>query len=266
MDTLPLWLPYRRPRPDAALRLFCFPYAGGLASVFRPWQRDLPPEVEVCAVQLPGRERHWEPPAFTSLSRLVDALVEVLRPLLDRPYVLAGHSMGGTIAFELARRLQLRRPPVQVIVSGTRAPHLPAPRGPRHVLPDNELVQELRRMGGTPREVLENEELMALVLPLVRADLELNDTHVHSPGPPLDCPLSAFGGLHDPIVPVEAVEGWRLYTRGGFRARMFEGDHFFIHTHHADLLGEVLDDLRGHCRWLSGPSRRSADQRETGIR
>jgi medium-chain acyl-[acyl-carrier-protein] hydrolase len=262
VDATPLWLPYRRPRPDAALRLFCFPYAGGLASAFRAWQTDLPEEVEVCAVQLPGRETHWTEPPFTSLPRLLDALEEVLEPLLDRPYALAGHSMGGTIAFELARRLEPRRPPVHVFVSGTRAPHLPDPRGPRYALPYDALVQELREIGGTPPEVLEHAELMELVLPLVRADLELNDTHAHVPGPPLEVPLSAFGGVNDPVVPVEAIEGWRAYTSGGFRLRMFEGDHFFIHSHHADLLGEVLADLNGHCRG----ARRPADQLEARIR
>lgn len=265
-DALPLWLPYRRPRPDAALRLFCFPYAGGLASAYRAWQADLPPEVEVCAVQLPGRETHWVRPAFTSLPRLVDVLEEVLGPLLDRPYALAGHSMGGTIAFELARRLQARRPPVHVFVSGTRAPHLPDPRGPRHALPREALVQEIRELGGTPPEVLEHEELMSFVLPLMRADFELNDTHAHLPGPPLECPLSAFGGAHDPIVPAEAVEAWRSYTCGGFRLRMFDGDHFFIHTRHAELLDEVRRELRGHLRGPAPASGRRADQPEARIR
>lgn len=243
-----LWLPYRRPRPDAALRLFCLPYAGGMASAYRAWQNDAPREVELCALQLPGRESHWAQPAFTSIPRLVDALEEVLEPLLDRPYALAGHSMGGTIAFELARRLQARRPPVHLFVSGTRAPHMPDPRGPRHELADDELVRELREIGGTPPEVFAHEELMALVLPLVRADFELNDTYSYVPGPPLDCPLTAFGGTHDHVVPPEAVEGWREYTRGPFRLRMFDAGHFFIHTHHAELLGEILDDLRGHRR------------------
>ncbi|HYR09958.1 MAG TPA: alpha/beta fold hydrolase [Longimicrobium sp.] len=262
VDATPLWLPYRRPRPDAALRLFCFPYAGGLASAFRAWQNDAPEAVDVCAVQLPGRETHWTQPPFTSLPRLLDALEEVLEPLMDRPYALAGHSMGGTIAYELARRLQSRRPPVHLFVSGTRAPHLPDPRGPRHALPHDALVQELREIGGTPPEVLEHRELMEMVLPLVRADLELNDTHVHVPGPPLEVPLTAFGGVHDPIVPAEAVEGWRAYTSGGFRLRMFEGDHFFIHSHHADLLGAVLSDLNGHCRGAGRP----ADLLEARIR
>lgn len=259
---IPLWLPFRRPRPDAELRLFCLPYAGGLASAYRAWQKDAPWDVEVCAVQLPGRETHWARPAFTSLPRLVDALAEVLEPLLDRPYALAGHSMGGTIAFELARRLQARRPPVHLFVSGTRAPHMPDPRGPRHMLPDDALADKLREIGGTPPEVLEHQELMAIVLPLMRADFELNDTHVHVPGPPLDCPISAFGGTHDPVVPAEAVEGWRAYTRGGFRLRMFDGEHFFIHTHHAELMGEVLEDLRGHRRGAVRRSGRPADSTE----
>lgn len=242
------WLPYRRPRAAARLRLFCFPYAGGSAAVFRDWPAELPEEVEVCAVQPPGRERRLSEPAYLRMAPLVEGLVEVLRPLLDRPFVLFGHSLGAKVAFEMARRLrELGAPePAHVLASGCRAPHMPSSERPLHDLPHDELIDELHRLGGTPPAVLEHEELMELLLPLLRSDFELVETYTYEPGEPLACPLSAFGGTDDQEVPGDAVEGWSRMTCGAFRFRMLEGGHFFLHERRRDLLAEVRRDLAAH--------------------
>lgn len=243
-----LWFPYRRPRSHPRLRLFCFPYAGGSAAAFRTWPDGLPAGVEVCAAQPPGRERRLSEPAFTRVAPLIDALAEVIRPLLDLPFVLLGHSLGGRVAYELARRLrEVGGPqPLHLIATGCRALHMPSPDPPIHALPEDEFIQELRRLGGTPHEVLENAELMQLMLPLLRADFELVETYTFEPGKPLDCPISAIGGREDAEVPREAVEGWGELTRGPFRACILEGDHFFLHDHRRELLQEVRHDLVGH--------------------
>ena len=240
------WVPYRRPRTTApALRLFCFPYAGGLASAFNGWTDALPASIEVCSVQYPGRAGRTSEPMCKRIESLVDALAPALSPLLGTPYAFFGHSMGGLVAFELTRRVRALKvaPPVHLFISGTRAPHIPDPRGPRHTLPEAELIEELRSYGGTPQDVLEHEELMQIVLPLIRADFEMNFTYTFASPEAVDVPISTFGGRHDSAVPPDTVEAWRDYTRAAFRWRLFEGDHFFINPNRRELLLEVTRDL-----------------------
>ena len=246
--TLARWLAYRRVRADAVLRLFCFPYAGGSATAFRGWDAGLPSKVELCAVQLPGRESRLADAPFTRMVELVGVLAQVLHPVLDRPFALFGHSIGARVAFELARRLRaLKMPqPVHLFVSGSHAPHLRDPWGPFHVLPDAQLIQELRGMGGTPEEILEHNDLMRLLLPVLRADFELNETYIFSPNEALDCRISAFSGLNDTTVPREAVEAWREHTRVDFNCRIFDGGHFFIHESRELVLQVLRSNLQAY--------------------
>lgn len=235
------WFRYRRIDSKTALRLFCFPFAGGSASAFWGWSDKLPREVELCAVQLPGRENRIAERPFTRMVELVETLVDVLVPLLDRPFAFFGHSMGATVAFEVVRRLRaLQLPqPVHLFVSGCRAPHLPDPGRRFHLLPDAELIGELRKLEGTTEEVLKNNDLMQLLLPTLRADFELNETYVFRHGKPLDCGISAFCGSDDQTAPFEAVRVWREHTHTAFRFRIFEGRHFFI----SSSKDQVFEDL-----------------------
>jgi medium-chain acyl-[acyl-carrier-protein] hydrolase len=229
------------------LRLFCFSYAGGAASAYRPWVEKLPTQVEICAVQLPGRERRMREKRFTRIPELVDALGPVLEPLFDRPYVLFGHSLGARIAFEVARWQRGRgRSPERLVVSGSRAPHLVDPDPPVHAMADDELCQEVARLGGTPPEVLRSKELMQLLIPLLRADFELSETYCYEPGPLLEIPVSAYGGDRDPKIPAEAVAAWEEQTRGPFRHRIFSGGHFFHQEHEDAFLREIRRDLVEH--------------------
>jgi medium-chain acyl-[acyl-carrier-protein] hydrolase len=241
------WLPYQRqPQPAASLRLFCLPYAGGSALIYRSWPSTLPPGVEVCPVQLPGRGHRMNEPPFLSGDALVPALAEALSPYLDKPFAIFGHSMGAHISFELARHLRRHAglAPEHLFVSGRRAPQLPERGRIVYDLPDDELVEHLRHLNGTPREVLESPELMQLMLPLLRADFALCDTYAYADEPPLDCPVTAFGGLGDTDVPRVDVEAWAAQTTGAFSLRMLPGDHFFIHEQEASILHVLARELQ----------------------
>lgn len=239
------WIASPRPNPRARLRLICSPYAGGNSLIFRRWPEHLPADVEVCAIQLPGRGRRMREQPPTRLDDLMRELVPALVPHLDRPFALFGHSMGALIAFELARRLSSEHglPPLQLFVSGRRAPQCPRTRPYTYDLPEPEFLRELSRLNGTPREVLENEELVRLILPIVRADFALTETYGYTAGPPLDCPIAAFGGLDDADVSVEHLEAWREHTSASFSLRMLPGDHFFLDADPAPLLRSLSQDL-----------------------
>lgn len=241
------WIASLRPKPAAALRLFCFPYAGGGASIFRGWAAALPPAVEVYPVQLPGRENRLRERPFTQISPLVEALADALRPYLDRPFAFWGHSMGALISLELARQLRREKgpDPVHLFVSAYSAPQIP-PDSAIHRLPEAAFVEELRRLKGTPEAVLQHAELMQLMLPLLRADFALVETYGYVHEDPLDCPISAFGGLEDDGVSYDDLMAWREQTRSAFKLRMFPGDHFFLHANRAQLLQVVSQGIVPH--------------------
>jgi medium-chain acyl-[acyl-carrier-protein] hydrolase len=239
------WFTTARPKPLAALRLFCFPYAGGSASLYHGWWQHLPANVEVCAAQLPGRGSRLRETPYTSLTLLVETLAQAIIPLLDKPFAFFGHSMGAMIAFELARTLRREKNllPLQLFVSGRRAPQVPKKEPPIYDLPSDEFVAELRRLDGTPSEVLEHPELMELMTPLLRADFAMVDNYEYLPGPPLVCGIMAYGGLQDREVSRADLEAWRTQTRGGFMSRMLPGGHFFVQTEQALLLGSLKHEL-----------------------
>jgi len=225
------WI-HGRPVPEARVRLFCFPYSGAGASVFRAWPGALHPSMEVRPVQLPGREHRLAEPAFRRMGDLVPAVVRALLPYLDRPFAIFGHSLGALVGFEVARRLQAEHgvEPELLFASGHTAPHVNDHETLLHSLPDGELAQKLRELNGTPEAVLQHEELRRLLFPLLRADFEICETYRYEPGEPLRCPILALGGLCDGDVSREALEEWRQHTLGTFEVRMFPGDHFFINS------------------------------------
>jgi medium-chain acyl-[acyl-carrier-protein] hydrolase len=241
------WIACCKPNPQARLRLFCFPYAGTGASIFRTWSDGLPADVEVCPVQFSGRGTRLMETPFTQLAPLVQALAQALVPLLDKPFAFFGHSLGALVGFELVR--QLRRQsgvqPVRLFVSADRAPQIPRRGQLIHALPEGEFLVELRRLNGIPGKVLEDVELMQIMLPVLRADLAVYETYVYATEPPLNCPISTFGGLQDHRVGRGDLEAWRDQTSGSFSLRMFPGDHFFLNTTQPLLLQALSQELRG---------------------
>jgi medium-chain acyl-[acyl-carrier-protein] hydrolase len=235
-----------KPRSAARQRLLCVPYAGVGPSAYRRWAQDLSPDIEVVVVHLPGREGRLREAPFTRIEPLIDAAAPALRGYLDLPFAMFGHSMGALVGFELARRFRDEGwgSPTQLLVSGRRAPHLP-PRYPAIThLPDGEFAQEIRRRyNGIPDEVMKHPDLLALLLPGLRADLAVIETYAHRPGPPLGCPIAAFGGLADAEATEAELVGWRQQTTGALSVRMFPGGHFFIQSAHEELMRIVTDEL-----------------------
>lgn len=228
------------------MRLFCIPYAGAGASVFRTWPDDLPVDIEVLAVQLPGRESRIRDAPLATLSDLLPKLTAVIAPLLDRPFAIWGHSMGALIAFELAREFRRRYAllPQHFWASARQAPHLPERRSPMRDLPAPEFISELtRRYDGVPREVLADADLMRLFLPMLRADISIIETYSYIAEPPLDCPISAFGGLQDPLVTEHELNAWRIHTLRQFQLQMLPGNHFYLQRNRTLLLESIVQDL-----------------------
>lgn len=239
------WVLRFRHNPQARLRLFCLPPAGGGASTFRTWWTLLPSEVEVCAIQPPGRESRLSEPPLTQLALLVQPLAQAILPYCTMPFAVFGHSLGSLVGFELARQLRReRRPgPLQLFVSGRIAPQLADLNPPIHRLPDPEFLQELRRYNGTPEEVLRHAELMQLLLPLLRADFAMHETYTYVAEEPLDCPIAAFGGMQDSQVGWDQLAAWQIQTRQPFTLHMLPGDHFFIHSARTLLLQALTQEL-----------------------
>lgn len=242
------WILRRHPKPQAAARLFCLPFAGGSASAWRDWGERLPAEVEVMPVELPGRGMRLGEPPIPALAPLVEALLTGLAPWMDRPFAFLGHSMGALLAFEATRALRRRREalPFLLAVSGYRAPHLPDPEPNLRQLQGEELLDRVRRLGGTPPEILNNREILNLLLPVFRADFAVTETWTSPDEPPLELPLLALGGLWDPRAPRPMVEAWTQHTTGPMRLAFFPGDHFFQRATPGPVCRVLAEELNRH--------------------
>lgn len=228
--------------PPGRTRLFCFPYAGGGASAFHGWPGLLPDEIDLHAIQAPGREdRLFEEPVDT-LQDLLDAVTPELLAYSDEPFALFGHSLGAIACWEAARVLREDHgvEPTHVFLSGCRA--LPAVHDGRrdlHALPDDELVEELRQMNGTPEEILQNADFMRLLLPVVRADYRMLSRYSFQPGGSPGVPVTVFGGASDPTVGTEDLQQWSELVESDLDTVVLPGDHFFLHSSREALLAEI---------------------------
>lgn len=243
---LSAWLRCAHPNPGARLRLICFPYAGGSAGVYRTWGKLLSPAIEVCAVQLPGREDRLREQAFIDMNALIPALANALLPDLDKPFVFFGHSLGAAIAFALSQYLQSANQllPRQLIVSGRCAPHLPNRNAPLYRLSDHDFFQQLRqRYGAIPDVIWQDQEMRAIYLPILRADFALIDRYCHQGSQKLTCPLIACGGVSDPMVTEAEIAAWEQHTENDFAMRMFAGDHFYLNQNPQPLLQMLEQQL-----------------------
>jgi surfactin synthase thioesterase subunit len=240
------WIHVAHPAESPRLRLFCFAHAGGGAALFRTWHEELPATVEVCGIQLPGRESRWKERPIPDVRQVLDQLVPVLQSRLDVPFVLYGHSMGAMLAFEMACELRRRRlpGPQALLVSGRQAPHLSAVRSGIATLSDAEFLDQIcRRYQGIPEAVLGEPELLRFFLPVLRADFTLIESYRYTKEPPLTCPLSVYQGRDDQTVSFDQVAAWRCLTSGDFKLELLPGGHFFVQTDKVPLLRRVSREL-----------------------
>jgi medium-chain acyl-[acyl-carrier-protein] hydrolase len=239
------WLIAPRPQAHKRFRLFCFPFAGGSASVYRRWPVLAAPHIDVCGVEYPGRGARLMEEPFVSISPLVRHLADLMQPVLDRPFAFFGHSMGGLVAFELVRTLRERgaRPPDHLFVSGTAAPGRPPTRRSLYGATDAEVLDELRELGGTPPELLADKEMMAMAVRALRADYTVLGTYEYRATAPLDVPLTVFGGHADTVAPPAELRDWRAHGVAGCHFRFFPGGHFFLHDAAGDILRTVAERI-----------------------
>jgi pyochelin biosynthetic protein PchC len=237
------WIRRFHPAPDARTRLVCLPHAGGSATFYFPVSRAMSPGVDVLAVQYPGRQDRRTEPCVEDLGRLAELVTEALRPWLDRPFALFGHSMGATVAFEVARRLEDDGvSPLAVFASGRRAPS--CHRDERvHLADDRGLVAELTRLSGTNSQMLDDGDALRMILPAVRADYRAAETYRYRPGPPLACPIVALTGDADPHVTLDEARSWAAHTTADFDLAVYPGGHFFLTDHATAVMRRVTRQL-----------------------
>lgn len=245
MSSSTKWFVCPQKNPEPEIRFFLFPYAGGGPSVFNKWSNEFPSNIEIQIVHYPGRGSRSTETAINSLPVLIEKLSQAIQPLLDKSFVFFGHSLGGLIAFELAKRLrtnELSQPKI-IFISSCGAPQIPDPNPSIHTFPENEFINSLNKMNGIPQEILKNQELMNLILPILRADFELVETYEYISDEPLDCPIIAIGGLDDERISRERLEGWAAHTRVRFNSLYFPGNHFFINSAKGAVIETVLAEI-----------------------
>ncbi|WP_175408291.1 thioesterase II family protein [Streptomyces sp. TRM64462] len=241
-----LWIRRYHPAPDAGVRLVTLPHAGGAAPWFRPFSAALTPDVEVLSVQYPGRQDRLREEPVTDVGALADLITDVLTPWTDRPLALFGHSMGATVGFEVAQRLERRgTPPVAFFASGRPAPSLDR-KHVVHRLDDAGLLAELRTLSGTDPRVFEDEELLQLMLPVIRGDYRAVETYRCAPGARVGCPVTVLVGDSDPRVSPEDAAAWDRHAADGIDLHVFPGGHFFPVDHQAEITALVRDTLSRH--------------------
>ncbi|KZN44561.1 thioesterase II family protein [Pseudoalteromonas luteoviolacea] len=244
------WLRANTKTKNVKLRLICFPYAGGGARMFLPWQTELGESIEVLAYKLAGRESRLRAALYADWSTLLDELIDAIG-MLDQdygecPYVIFGHSFGARIAFELTRKLEaLQKPlPLQLFLSACRAPSEPCILPYMYNLDSSAFYARVAKMGGTPAHILEDKRLMRMLEPILRSDMALSELWPDSERTPVNVKITALSGVHDKIDPPLVMQAWQNYTHNNFELICFEGEHFFLHSHQNQLLRQIENECK----------------------
>ena len=241
------WLVCPRPNPKADVRLFLFPYAGGAPAAFNKWANEFPDNIEINSIHYPGRSSRFNEAPIKDISVLVEEIYRAILPMLDKPFIFFGHSMGSVLAFELARQLSrenLLQPQI-LFVSACAAPQRSNPNRPIHTSSDSEFIKSLQELNGIPAEVMSHSELMELLLPTLRADFEAIENYKYiADEHQLTCPIVAFGGVNDPRINREHLEGWSYQTNTSFKSHYFSGDHFFINTARQSVIASIIAEIK----------------------
>lgn len=238
-STMSKWCVTPKPRPNADVKLICFPYAGGGVSVFYPWVDLLPDNVELNIIQLPGRGSHFSAEPIADMTSLVESLFSELAPILHSDYIIFGHSLGSRIGFELiirAIRVGLK-PPLHFFASGSAGPQRKCFDRKVYELPDVDFIQELKDMKGTPAEILENKELIELHLPMLRSDFKVAGEYSYKGNVNIPSPVTVLFGKDDAISD-EEIHMWGMYF-SDFSKVECSGGHFFIDTHPHQVIAQL---------------------------
>ncbi|MFE6158652.1 thioesterase II family protein [Streptomyces sp. NPDC056486] len=235
---------WRARQPRSRHRLICFPHAGAGATTYTDWAPALPEEIELVAVQLPGRQNRIAEEPFTEVGPLVNVLTHALRPVLSGSFSFFGHSCGAALAFELAKalRAQGRQGPEQLFLSAQPAPGVTGIRQ-LHDLPEDEFHAEMVGLGGIDEEIVRDEFVMASLLPVLRADFGLWERHTTAPQPPLDCPITVLAGDCDPRAPKETAGEWSRQTNAGCSTHFYPGGHFYFLEKPAEVISLIAGKM-----------------------
>ncbi|WP_010099276.1 thioesterase II family protein [Ornithinibacillus scapharcae] len=242
------WRKVISPSTSKKLTLFCFPYAGGSGHIFYNWHHFCTTDLEIQSIQLPGRGIRISELPINNIEELIKDLYAGIDFDWSQPYAFFGHSMGALISYELAAFLyeQEKELPQGLFLSARVPPHL-TDRGKHvHLLSEQEFIQELRRLDGTPEEVLHNEELLQLMLPTIRADFAICETYQYTKRNPLPIPITVFGGKGDMEVSPNQLTEWKQYTSKNFQQFTYDGGHFFLHQHKGDIVQTIEKQLSNH--------------------
>jgi len=240
------WISRVKSSDSARFRLFCIAYAGGTAAAFKDWQANLPDWIDVASIVMPGSKERKEERMPVRMGMLVRELAKGIKSELDLPYALVGSCTGSLIAFELAQFLKKRgaRTPDHLFVSNCRAPHLPDRDEPIHKYDDDQLREELGRLGGTPPAILNHPELMRILGPILRADFELAETYTYRTVPPLDYPITSFSGAQDKVVNHDECAAWEDHTTSGFDHKVLSGGHYLVE----DTVEDICEIIGSTCK------------------
>lgn len=238
------WYVEFKKNPDAFIRLFCFHHSGGGASAYYPWREQLSPDIELVAIQLPGRENRFNEPLTNNLDDIMTNLTRGFHPYVSKPFFVFGHSLGALLGFEFIKAIHHHYSlyPKHLIVSATKAPHLPFRKKGISQLNDAALKEELKTYNGLDERIINNEEILDLLLPIIRNDFKIYESHYYSDSKPLPCDILALSGIHDQTVTKEEIFAWTSYTAGKFKHLSFSGRHFFIKNYQKDIL-EIINQI-----------------------
>jgi surfactin synthase thioesterase subunit len=228
------------------IRIFCFPYAGGSSATFVPFARNINADTEFLVIQPPGKGARFKEKPYSDMPSLVEDLYLNIQPLLNIPYMFLGHSLGSRVAFELLRKIDAASLPlpIEFIASGSRGPQVCAIRKPISSLGDKEFAIALQEYGRVNQEIIDNDELLALILPAIKADFKISEEYYYSGTDSFSCPLTVFGGTHDPLVAEHELYSWCDLFENDKKVVIFEGKHFFIEENKEPVINAVKNIIQ----------------------
>lgn len=239
-----------RPSANAKIRLVCFPYAGGGSAIYTPWIDKLPQEVELALIQLPGRGARFGQQPYQTINTMVEDVVEELGKLPPKNLFFYGHSMGARVAYEVTLMLHREKCPlpIHIVAAGSMAPRIPRKAKNSYNLTDNEFIEHLMELKGTPEEVLANRDLMELLLPTLRADFKIVETYINNSTVVIPTKLSVFAGKQDLTVELAELEPWFDVFQENDGISWFAGGHFFINENSHDVLTVLSKKVESYLR------------------